>query len=348
MKAETLTDRDTMNIIGIDIGGANIKITDLNQQAFSLPFALWKQKEELANVLRSTIARYPGATRIAVTMTGELADCFSSKAEGVRFITEQTIKAAGEIPVLFWQTAGEFVSSSIAIEFPLLTAASNWHALATWAARATASSSGLLIDIGSTTTDIIPLKQGLPDSKGLTDYERLRAGELVYTGGKRTALCALARSVMLEGKEVPLAAEFFATTQDIYLLLKSIPEDSSDCDTADSRPADCLHASQRIAKMVCCDAHELGEARIRSIAEQLAAHQMAILKQAARQVISQLSYQPQYIILSGSCEFLARKLLEEFPALARAEVVSLTKTVSPEIASAACAHAVTFLAYELC
>jgi len=343
-----LTVSNTMNIIGIDIGGANIKITDLNHQAFSLPFALWKQKEDLANALRNAIAKYPTADRIAVTMTGELADCFSSKAEGVRFITQEVIKAAGKVPVHFWQTAGEFVSASIAIEFPLLTAASNWHALATWAARATASSSGLLIDIGSTTTDIIPLEQGLPTSTGLTDYERLRAGELVYTGGKRTPLCAVARSVMLDGKEIPLAAEFFATTQDIYLLLKILPEDFSDCDTADARPADCVHASQRIAKMVCCDAHELGASHIYSIAEQLAEHQLAILKRAARQVIAQISYKPKHIITSGSSEFLVQKLIKEIPELTQADVVSLTETVSPEIASAACAHAVTFLAYERC
>ncbi len=334
------------NIIGIDIGGANIKMTDLNQQARNLPFALWKQKENLANVLQNEIAKYPEAERIAVTMTGELADCFSSKAEGVRFITEEVVKAAGKVPVQIWQTAGEFVSPSIAIEFPLLTAAANWHALATWAARATASSSGLLIDIGSTTTDIIPLKQGVPASNGLTDFERLRYGELVYTGGKRTPLCAVARSVMLDGKEIPLAAEFFATTQDIYLILNLLPEESDNYDTADARPADCRHASQRIAKMVCCDTHELGATQIQSIAEQFAEHQMALLKRAIRQVLTQISYQPEYLIVSGSSEFLAHMLIKEIPELDQADVISLSETVSPEIASAACAHAVTFLAYE--
>ncbi len=337
-----------MNIIGLDVGGANIKITDLNHDARSVPFALWKQKEDLAETLKNAIAKYPQADRIAVTMTGELADCFASKAEGVRFITQEVVKAACKTPVSIWQTAGEFVSPPIAIEFPLLTAASNWHALATWAARATASSSGLLIDIGSTTADIIPLKQGLPASIGLTDFERLRAGELVYTGGKRTPLCALARSIMLDGKEIPLAAEFFATTRDLYQILKILPEDPSDCDTADARPADFSHASQRIAKMVCCDAIELGPDRIHNIAEQLAEHQLAMLKQAARQVLTQLSYQPQHIISSGSSEFLVSRLIQAIPAFASADVVSLTETVSPEIASADCAHAVTFLAYERC
>lgn len=337
-----------MNLIGIDLGGANIKLTDLNHRARSVSFPLWKQKDDLAQTLKQLIAEYPRPDRIALTMTGELADCFTSKAEGVRYITQEVVKAAGTVPVLVWQTAGEFVSPQIAIEFPLLTAASNWHALATWAARATASSSGLLIDIGSTTADIIPLKLGDCASTGLTDFERLKAGELVYTGGKRTPLCAIARSVMLDGKEVPLAAEFFATTQDIYQILGLIAEDSTNKETADGRPADCLHASGRIAKMVCCDVHELGTERIRSIAQQLADCQLAMLKQAARQVIGHLSYQPEHIICSGSSEFLVKRLIQEIPSFNDATVVSLSETVSPEIASAACAHAVTFLAYERC
>ncbi|MBL4886824.1 MAG: hypothetical protein JKY95_20150 [Planctomycetaceae bacterium] len=337
-----------MNLIGIDLGGANIKLTDLNHLATSLSFPLWKQKENLAETLRKLLSEYPRSDRIALTMTGELADCFSTKAEGVRYITQAVVEAAGETPVSVWQTAGEFVSPAIAIEFPLLTAAANWHALATWSARATAGSSGLLIDIGSTTADIIPLKQGVCASAGLTDFERLRAGELVYTGGRRTPLCAVARSVMLDGKEVPLAAELFATTQDIYQLLDLLPEQPDSFDTADGRPADIAHAYGRIAKMVCCDVHELGMDRIRNIAEQLAEHQLAMLKQATRQVIAQLSYQPEHIICSGSSEFLVKRLVKAIPALKDTAVISLSETVSPEIASAACAHAVTFLAYERC
>ena len=59
----------------------------------------------------------------------------------------------------------------VAIESPLLAAASNWHALARFAGRYVPRGTGLLVDIGSTTCDIIPLVDGEPASGGRTDPE---------------------------------------------------------------------------------------------------------------------------------------------------------------------------------
>ena len=102
------------------------------------------------------------ADLFAVTMTAELSDCFRTKAEGVDFILRAVEDVAGTTPVFVWQTGAEFVTPAVAREIPLLVAASNWHALATWVGRLVPESGALLIDIGSTTTDIIPLLDGVP------------------------------------------------------------------------------------------------------------------------------------------------------------------------------------------
>src|SRR5438445_198069 len=77
----------------------------------------------------------------------------------------------------------------------------------------------LLIDIGSTTTDLIPMDRGTVAARGRSDTERLQAGELVYAGIRRTPLCALATELPFRGIPTGLAAELFASTLDVYLTL---------------------------------------------------------------------------------------------------------------------------------
>ena len=55
-----------------------------------------------------------------------------------------------------WSTDGVFVDSEEAKRNHLKVASANWHALATFAGRYAPNGRAILIDIGSTTTDIIP------------------------------------------------------------------------------------------------------------------------------------------------------------------------------------------------
>ena len=181
-------------------------------------------------------------------MTGELCDCFASKSDGVRHILGAVAQLTGTTPVWVWRTAGRLVNLATARrEDALLVAAANWLALATWAGRLAPSGSALVLDVGSTTTDVIPLHAGVPCPVGRTDPERLHSGELIYTGIRRTPVCALG------GADSRLAAEWFATTHDVYLLLGQVAEDPSDSDTADGRPATRAHAHARLARMLCAD-----------------------------------------------------------------------------------------------
>ena len=226
-----------MRIVGLDIGGANLKLADADGRGRSRAFAMWKDFSRLECVLSEQLDAFGDADLVAVTMTAELADCFATKAEGIDFILNAVERAADRRPVFVWQTGGEFVTPDEAQELPELVAAANWHALATWAGRIAPAGKALLADLGSTTADFIPIENGMPVPVGRTDLERLQSGELVYSGVRRTPLCAVASSVEFRGASCPLAAELFATTLDVYLLLGERADEPANTDTANGKPA---------------------------------------------------------------------------------------------------------------
>lgn len=335
-----------MSILGLDIGGANIKAATSAGRTLSRPFPIWKHPEQLATQIAAMCGDFPDTDQLAVTMTAELADCFTTKAEGVQFILDQ-VAPLFEKACCVWTTAGGFVSAEVARRQPLQVAAANWHALATWVGRQNlATGSALLIDIGTTTTDIIPLIHGMPTTVGNTDVARLQSGELCYSGVKRTPLCAIAHSVPYRDGYCSLAAELFATTLDIHLLLGDIGEDAMDCETANGKPATKSAAHDRIARSICGDRDEVLLDDAMHIARFLADVQRQRLTGALDRVLHRLSSPCDSVIVSGSGSFLARRLIAGNRRLADAKVISLDELMSPGIAEAACAYAVACLAVQ--
>src|SRR5262249_62381051 len=99
--------------------------------------------------------RSPGS--VAVTMPAELSDVFRTKREGVSFVLD-AIEAVSPAPVRVFTTAGDFVDGVTARARPIDAAASNWVATAMLVGQFVPDA--LLVDIGSTTTDVIPVVGG--------------------------------------------------------------------------------------------------------------------------------------------------------------------------------------------
>lgn len=343
-----------MTVVGWDIGGANLKQATSDGRAWSVPFPLWREPQGLAAQLRQLLRLVESEiSAVAITMTGELADCFATKAEGVDFILNAAEQAATDLRLAVWSIPAGLVPLSIARSQPLMVAAANWHALACWAVRyvpvlcrTQPPASGLLIDIGSTTTDIIPLVQGRPASRGVTDPTRLQAGELLYTGIRRTPLCALLSEVVWRGQPTPVAAELFATTYDLYLLLGDLPENPADHHTANGQPATRAAAHDRLARMLCADRHELSLDEAIALARQWANRQEAQIAACVQRALHTLPHGCQAVILSGAGEFLARRALCRVPELADVHVVTLSSAVGAATAEAAAAAAVAVLFHE--
>jgi probable H4MPT-linked C1 transfer pathway protein len=332
------------HVVGLDIGGANLKGASTSGIARSESFEIWRAPEELAGRVQRLLERFGTIDRLAVTMTAELADCFETKRAGVEFILQAVIEAAGTIPVVVWLTSGTFVVPSIARERPREAAAANWHALATWAGQSAPAAHSLLIDIGSTTTDLIPLVDGIPSPSGWTDVERLASGELVYTGYRRTPVCAVAAEVPFRGSRCALAAEWFATMIDVYLILGWIPEDTTDLGTANGRPATISCAHDRLARAICGDRTEVLLSESRTMSQFLAERQMEQIIASVEKLKNRSEHPIDSIILSGAGEFLARRILEKLPPPSARRMLSLSDMLSPELAQCACAYAVALLA----
>ncbi len=333
-----------MDWLGLDVGGANLKLADGCGWAASRAFPLWRQPDRLPAAIAELLAEAPAAAGLAVTMTGELADCFATKREGVQAILDAVLAAAQDREVRVYLTTGELVGPEVARRQPLRAAAGNWHALARFAGRFAPNGPALLIDIGSTTSDLIPLVDGVPVAAGWTDPERLASGELVYTGVQRSPVCALVSETRWRGVKCGVAQELFATTWDAYLVLGELPEEPENTATADGRPATRAAAHDRLARMICADREVFDERAALRMAYEAQEAQLALLERGARRVLRRLEAPPQAFIVGGAGEFLARHLIARLGE--RCPVVSLAERLGPGPSRCAPAHALAVLANE--
>ena len=292
----------------MDIGGANTKAARLegtSLRTVSRPFEVWRDRQALSAVLRDVTAEVGSADAVAVTMTAELSDAFRTKREGVTFVLDAVEDALGDRPLSVLTTAGDLVSMTAARARPLDVAAANW--VATALAVADAHPDALLIDVGSTTADVVPIEAGRVAASGYDDLERLRAGELVYTGVLRTNLAAIAPRVPVRGGWCPVASEYFAISADVHLVLGQLAPEAYVCPTPDGRPATVAFARERIARLVCADVEQLDETDIDAIAAYLAGEQLRQIAEAARRVGLPLPPRAP-VVAAGSGAFLGREV----------------------------------------
>src|SRR3954447_4530696 len=273
--------------LAVDIGGANTKAARLDGTSLrtvSRPFEVWRDRSALSRVLREVateVAAGP-ADAAAITMTAELSDAFRTKREGVAFVLEAVEDALADRPLGVLTTSGELLSMEAARRRPWDVAAANW--VATALAVAGAHPDALLIDIGSTTTDIVPIAGGRIAATGRNDLERLLADELVYTGVLRTNLAAIAPRVPVRGGWCPVSSEYFAISADVHLVLGRLSREAYDCPTPDGRPATPAFARERIARLVCSDVDQLDGTEVDAIAAFLYGEQLRQIEGAARRV----------------------------------------------------------------
>jgi probable H4MPT-linked C1 transfer pathway protein len=336
---------DRARWIALDIGGANIKVAHGCGLARNIPFEVWKRPDELGRAIAAAVAGFPTGDRVAVTMTAELCDCYPTKSVGVSAVLDAVIAGVPGRSIVVWGIDGAFHTVDEARSHPELAAAANWLALATLAARSIPDHRGLLIDIGTTTTDLIPLDRGRVAARGRSDTERLQTGELVYAGIRRTPICALATELPVRGIPTGLAAEIFASTLDVYLMLGEIAPNPADLSTADGRPATIHAARDRLARMVCADREGLSPDEALAFAQAADDCLMSRLIEAAGRACESTIGRPGAAVIAGSGEFLARRLASNVIE-ANGPIISLKDAWGALAASAGCAYALVDLAAE--
>lgn len=323
--------------MGWDIGGVNTKVARVEDGAVvsvvGRPYELQREPAALVPLLRDMLAEVGVAVPVphAVTMTAELSQLFRTKREGVRFVLNSVEAAFPGARVHVFAVDGRFLSPSDAREQPLAVAAANWAATAR--AVATHHPDALLVDIGSTTTDLVPIVGGEVVAVGHTDPERLMSAELLYTGALRTPAEAIASYVPLGDELAGVSAEGFALAGDVHVWRGDLRPSDYSCPTPDGRPATRDFVGERLARVVCGDREMLDEAAITRVADALARAQVRSIQAAMQRVLDRHA-SIHVVVVTGLGAFLGTAAAHALDL----EVVPLSNRLGD--AGARCAPAV--------
>jgi probable H4MPT-linked C1 transfer pathway protein len=301
-------------LIGWDVGGAHLKAARIEPDGqvsgvWLEPCPLWRGLDQLHQAIDRIEAAMPAGDLCvhAVTMTGEMVDLFETRQAGVQALAALLDQRLGVGRVRFYAGAHGWLDASQACRHAERVASANWHATAHLVS--TCIDEALLIDIGSTTTDLIPIRHGAVATSSSSDRDRLSAGELVYTGVARTPVMAMANEAPVAGHFTPLMAEHFATSSDVYRILGLLPEKADLHDTADGGAKTVAASRIRLARMVGRDAAELPAQAWAELAAWFADAQMARIGRAVRQVLSrELLAATTPLVIAGVGGFLGPRL----------------------------------------
>lgn len=338
-------------IVGWDIGGAHVKAAGLDRSGqlrwvLQLPCPLWRGLGHLRQSLKQVLTALPAgcSTRHVVTMTGELVDLFANRAEGVHQIVAVMAESLGDGVVRFYAAGGGLLDAGQAVLDSKRVASANWCASADWAALQLAD--GLLIDVGSTTTDIVPFSSGAVRNVGRDDFSRMQAEELIYTGVVRTPVCSLADRVPFEGEWLGLAAEHFSTAADVYRLGEALPGDADQHPTPDRASHSIEDSARRLARMIGRDLESADLEQWRELAAYLSGEQLARITRACRRVVSRGGLNRHApVVGAGVGRFLAARVAQmlgrpyrDFGELCHTEDGGLARRAADCAPAAALAH----------
>src|SRR5258706_2864386 len=224
-------------VLGWDIGGAHLKVAAVARKGrvvhvAQLPCPLWLGLDHLDRAISTALAQMPGGSLDAVTMTGELTDFFRNRAQGVKSILVRFAKQVQADRSYVYAGPAGFLTPRSAMQKSDAVASANWAASAQLVASLLPDA--LFVDIGSTTTDLVPIRGATLQVRGFSDADRLACEELVYTGVVRTPIMAFANRIPFDGQWIPAMAEYFATTADVYRLTGELPEGADQLPAADN------------------------------------------------------------------------------------------------------------------
>ncbi|AAB98845.1 conserved hypothetical protein [Methanocaldococcus jannaschii DSM 2661] len=319
-------------ILGIDIGGANTKITEIegdNYKIHHIYFPMWKKKDELEDLLKNY---NDNVDYVALVMTAELADCYKTKKEGVEDIIDKVEKAFN-CPVYVFDVNGNFLTSEEAKKNYLDVSASNWNATAKFVAEFIKDSC-ILVDMGSTTTDIIPIK----DKEVLaekTDLDRLMNNQLVYVGTLRTPVSFLANKIEFRGKLTNLSSEYFAITADISLILNKITEEDYTCDTPDGAGKDFESCLTRLVRVLCADREMVKDDELIDFANKLYNKLLELIRENVDTIAKR--YNLNDVVITGLGEEILKDALDEY------NIISIKETYGKDVSLATPSFAVAKL-----
>ncbi|MCW4030338.1 MAG: H4MPT-linked C1 transfer pathway protein [Candidatus Bathyarchaeota archaeon] len=341
-----------VDVLAFDIGGANTKAAYITSQEGTLRttrvamefFPIWKAPQELPSVLLSLKHRLKvdKFDAIGVTITAELSDAYQTKREGIHHVLGCAKAAFPEAPLYVLNTDARLVSTETALAEPLGVAAANWAATGWLVAQRLKN--GVVVDVGSTSTSIIPIKNGQVTAQGKTDLDKLICGELVYTGSLRTNIAAIVHSIPLKMEVAAVSSELFALSGDVHLILGNITPEQYTSETADGRDRSVFEAMARLARVVCGDTNMLSPHELTEMAQYIYSKQVEQIAAGLGKVYANLKGQINGelpVVVTGlGKNFLAKKAAESICA---DKIITLDELVDAQAVIATPAYGVALM-----
>jgi probable H4MPT-linked C1 transfer pathway protein len=312
-------------VLGLDIGGANTKYVLLSYtnkkaellMAESEYFPFWKDHQKLAlfltNLKEKIESKFGLVNQVSFVTTAELADCYQTKKEGIKDICSAVDEVFSDKNPVIMDVNGNFINMADASKKWLEVAATNWFASASLIGLHYPNA--IVIDIGSTTTDFIPVNEGKVVAKGKNDLERLTSKELVYTGLLRTNVATVVQNLKVRSENVSISSEFFATTGDVYFILDDLEASEFTVETADGKPITKRNSLARIARVVCADLNQLSKNELLDIAKQIKLKQIQILSSSLEKVLQnyQKKYKiiPEFVLIGSGARVIGSEILKQ-------------------------------------
>ncbi|MEJ2619299.1 MAG: hydantoinase/oxoprolinase family protein [Candidatus Thiodiazotropha sp.] len=341
-------------IIGWDLGGAHTKAALINTQGqvdsvMQIACPLWQGLQYLESSIDKVVGQFGEISRFrhAVTMTGELVDLFPDRATGVSALIDTMSQRFPRSDLAIFGGDNEFLDSQQGKLSALQVASANWLATGTWVANRLPE--GLLIDVGSTTTDLIPFADRQVLIKQGSDHHRLVEQTLVYTGIVRTPLMAITAKVPFAGEWVDLMAEYFATTADIYRITGDLPEGADLLPSADNGAKNREASERRLARMLGLDADASNQAGWKKVSDYLAEQQLRQIQDACERLLSKPSLSSNApLVGAGVGRFLIKTICRRLnrPYLGIESLFPCDEQIAIKVAECAPAVAVASLALE--
>ena len=319
-------------IIGIDIGGANTKAAlvsfddGVTTRCFSVIeyFPFWEktitQIPEMLSRLTEKLQKKAGiessaVSYLAIAITAELSDAFQTKREGITIIRKALAQVFKEDKLFFISTNGKFITiDRVSLDFSQVCAA-NWVSTALFLGEYVKS--GILIDAGSTTIDLIPIINGKPSTQGKSDLERLIHHELIYTGGLRATIPSITHFVPLNNEWIRISFEKFALISDVHMILNNITKGEYINDTADNRSKSINDCYARLSRIICADTESTNTEQLDLIANyiyqkqiELISSEITLFLEETEKRLPKISNPFKFYITGLSANFLIKPVLE--------------------------------------
>lgn len=311
-----------VKVLGLDIGGANTKATFLSTKGKKILelrtsieyFPIWKNKKNLPLLLEKLKKKFTTLSKldgVAVTITAEVSDAYFTKKEGINEILDYLILVFSDTPIFVLDINARLLTIEDARKNPLEVASVNWVATGWMVSQIIRNC--IIIDVGSTTTSIIPIFGGKIFAKGKNDLEKLQVGELVYSGSLRTNVAAIVDQIPVFGIMTRVSSELFAQSADIHLLLGNIGQTEYIVETCDGRGNSEKECLARLARVICADIDLINEEELMKIAEFIYLKQVDQIINGLKQVNDRFKnrFEKKIAVVTGLGRiFLARKAAE--------------------------------------